>query len=186
MQKNIYITAGVLVSVIVAALAALNAGSTTYKIDSPRSDLGNEDSVTLNPIATHEVNTPAQPKEQTISVAASSSSVTSARPTTTPEKTDVASASSVASVQQKSYTIHVENSGTVLSVMEEFAKTSRFEFKTKDFPGLGVLIEEINGLKNADGYYWILYINGKTSDTGASAAEVSQSDSIEWKYEKGY
>ena len=88
--------------------------------------------------------------------------------------------------QKRLYEFVSDKSETVLEAMNEHAAAHQFEFKTREFPGLGVMIESINGLENADGYYWILYINWKNSEKGVSSARVTLGDSIEWKYEKGY
>lgn len=51
---------------------------------------------------------------------------------------------------------------------------------------LGTFVDTINGQKNSDGYYWILYLNGRTSDIGASQTTLNDGDIVEWRYEKGY
>ena len=85
------------------------------------------------------------------------------------------------------YTIPVLSETTVLTAMEAYAAANPdFSFSGNDFPGLGFFVEEINGKKNADGNYWILYVNGKTSQKGVSQATVSSGNTVEWKYEKGY
>mgnify|MGYP001574888162 CR=1 FL=1 len=88
--------------------------------------------------------------------------------------------------------------GSVLDAMRAFSAEGSFNFSGRDFPGLGFFVEEINNLpalhaqawqagkKNAEGYYWILLINGKKSDLGVSQARIQQGDVIEWRYEKGY
>lgn len=76
--------------------------------------------------------------------------------------------------------------GTVLDTMNAFAVPGELSFSGRDFPGLGFFVEEINGTRSADGYYWILYVNGTSSQTGVSETAVSAGDVIEWKYEKGY
>ncbi|MEK7106832.1 MAG: DUF4430 domain-containing protein [Patescibacteria group bacterium] len=76
--------------------------------------------------------------------------------------------------------------GTVLQAMQRLASTSNFAFTGKDYPSLGFFVESINDKKNAGGFYWILYLNGKASDLGASQAKIHAGDEIEWKYEKGY
>lgn len=185
MQKKIYITAGILIAIVVAILLAFSAGSTTYTISSPSDPVSKTIKTTVEAPAT---STAAENEtvHTTSSTETHATAGSLARPTTTPEKTETASTLSSTDEKQTSYTITVEKSGTVLEIMQNFARTSHFDFKTKNFPGLGVMVEEINGLRNGDGYYWILYVNGKTSDKGASAAKVSTGDSIEWKYEKGY
>ena len=53
-------------------------------------------------------------------------------------------------------------------------------------PGMGAFVESINGQRNTNGFYWILYVNGTSSPTGASQTLVHANDSLEWRYEKGY
>ena len=57
-------------------------------------------------------------------------------------------------------------------------------FTSTYYSGLGYLIDELNGVKNENGMYWTLYVNGKYSVVGASGYKLSEGDSIEWKYEK--
>lgn len=83
-----------------------------------------------------------------------------------------------------SFMAHAE--GTVLEAMNVAASEGELSFSGRDFPGMGFLVEEINGLKSADGYYWILRINRTLSEKGVSQARVSPGDSVEWRYEKGY
>lgn len=88
--------------------------------------------------------------------------------------------------QQTAVTFSAETRGTVLEVMQTRAEKGEFSFSGRDFPGLGFFVEEINGKRNANGYYWILYVNGTSSQTGVSQTVLSAGDVIEWKYEKGY
>lgn len=73
---------------------------------------------------------------------------------------------------------------SVYEAMTALASTTDFTFKSKYYPGLGFFIEEINGVKNADGFYWTLYINGRYSTVGASQYILKDKDRYEWKYEK--
>ena len=107
-------------------------------------------------------------------------------PQTETSPTKITTAPPQTEQKKNSYIFAAKRSETVLDAMRDYSSFTQFDFKTKEFPGLGVMIEEINGLKNGDGYYWILYINGKDSAKGASAAQVQSGDTIEWKYEKGY
>ena len=90
------------------------------------------------------------------------------------------------SASGKSYNGEVKEGETVLGAMNTLASGGGFRFASKDFPGMGAFIESINGKKNADGFYWILYVNGKSSDLGVSQAKIRAGDNIEWRYEKGY
>jgi len=84
------------------------------------------------------------------------------------------------------YTIPVTSSSTALAAMETYAVSNQhFSFSGRDFPGLGLFLEEIGGKKNKDGYYWTLFINGKLSELGASSAQVIPGDTLEWRYQEG-
>ena len=83
------------------------------------------------------------------------------------------------------YTIPILARGTVLNAMYAFAASSNFSFSGREFSGLGLFVEEINGRKNGDGFYWTLFINNELSEKGASQTEVSPADSVEWCYQKG-
>ena len=85
-----------------------------------------------------------------------------------------------------SITFTATTASSVLDVMHTLAAEGSFSFSGRDFPGLGFFVEEMNGRKNMDGYYWILYVNGTPSQTGASQTMLSDGDTIEWRFERGY
>jgi hypothetical protein len=71
--------------------------------------------------------------------------------------------------------------------MAELSQVSSqpFIFSTKNYPGMGQFVEEINGIKNdfKQNKYWIYYINNKSAIAGISQYIIQQGDIIEWKYE---
>lgn len=83
------------------------------------------------------------------------------------------------------YSFIAREKGTVLSAME-MERAKGLIFTSKNYPALGVFIESIDGLKSTEGMYWILYLNGATSTSGASQAYVAPGDTVTWKYEAGY
>ncbi|OGG79496.1 hypothetical protein A3A39_04845 [Candidatus Kaiserbacteria bacterium RIFCSPLOWO2_01_FULL_54_13] len=83
-------------------------------------------------------------------------------------------------------TFAADTEGTVLNVMNALKSEDKLSFSGRDFPSLGFFVEEINGLRSTDGYYWILIINGEKSKLGASSARVQPGDVVEWRYEEGY
>jgi len=85
-----------------------------------------------------------------------------------------------------SITFTATTASSVLDVMNTLAAEGSFSFSGRDFPGLGFFVEEMNGRKNMDGYYWILYVNGTPSQTGASQTMLSDGNTIEWRFERGY
>lgn len=59
-------------------------------------------------------------------------------------------------------------------------------FVVREYPGMGAFVESIGGVKNADGYYWILWVNGAKAAAGASSVIVHEGDQFRWVYEQGY
>jgi len=86
----------------------------------------------------------------------------------------------------KTYGAYIAKSESVIELMRTLASGGDFTFIGKDYPSLGFFVESINGVKNGDGKYWILYINGTSSDLGASSAIIKSGDTVEWRFEKGY
>lgn len=80
------------------------------------------------------------------------------------------------------YDISVEKGTTAYDAMAKLASSTSFSFSAKYYSGLGHFIDAINGIKNANGNYWTLYVNGKYATVGASAYVLSENDGIEWKY----
>jgi len=84
------------------------------------------------------------------------------------------------------YPVYVEAGSTVLDAMREVASSSSFTFTGREHPGLGFFVESLNGKKSVDGYYWFLYVNGASSDTGASQTVLHPGDIVEWRYQHSY
>ncbi|MBI5222729.1 MAG: DUF4430 domain-containing protein [Candidatus Magasanikbacteria bacterium] len=77
------------------------------------------------------------------------------------------------------------SSATVLDLMKELQFEHQISFSGKDYPGMGMFVEEINGVKNDNqaNKYWIYYINGQSAQVGISNYIIKPNDLIEWKYE---
>lgn len=73
--------------------------------------------------------------------------------------------------------------GTVESLMQDQRNTGTLVYESSQHPMLGSFIESINGRKNGDGAFWMLYINGTLSSRGMSSATVVPGDRIEWRHE---
>jgi len=85
------------------------------------------------------------------------------------------------------YTIPITSSGVALGAMKEYSAKSEnhFLFTARTFTGLGEFIESINGVRNENGFYWTLFINGGLSEYGVSSLPVAPGDVLEWRYQKG-
>lgn len=100
-------------------------------------------------------------------------------------QTAVSNAAITLAVGVETYAAPLPASRTVLDTMKALqASRPGFTFTGSDFPSLGFFVESINGKKAASGYNWMLYINGRKSDVGASQAVIHAGDRIEWKYEQ--
>lgn len=84
------------------------------------------------------------------------------------------------------YAVPVLSEGTVQDAMLAFAATSEFSFSGRSYAGLGFFVEEIGGRRNENGNYWFLYVNGESSQKGASQTRVAPGDVVEWRYKKSY
>ena len=89
-------------------------------------------------------------------------------------------------VGETAYTVDVTPRATVINAMNQLVTEGRITYTSKNFPGLGVFIDSINGTKSGDGMQWILYINGSPATVGAGSLEIHEGDVIEWKYEKEF
>lgn len=84
------------------------------------------------------------------------------------------------------YQFTVTATGTVLEAMKTHQTTKpAFTFAGREFTGLGLLVESINGQSSANGFYWTLYINNTLADRGVSTAMVYPDDLITWRYQNG-
>jgi hypothetical protein len=105
----------------------------------------------------------------------------------TPQSQIASPASNVTvSVEGYSYGAYIAENESVLDVMRQLAASQNFAFTGREYPSLGFFVESINGKKNADGAYWFLYVNGTSSDTGASQTMLHAGDVVEWRYEKNH
>jgi hypothetical protein len=66
-------------------------------------------------------------------------------------------------------------------VQKESSKENNFSFKYKEYPSLGIFIDEINEVGGDSGKYWIYYINGKEASVGVSKNIIKSGDIISWE-----
>src|SRR3989344_848736 len=83
------------------------------------------------------------------------------------------------------YEAWLPEGSTAYDLLISAAENSEFEFRGKNFWGLGFFVEEINGLAQnpKEDMYWIYYINGEKALVGVSQYTIQPNNSIEWKYE---
>jgi hypothetical protein len=92
----------------------------------------------------------------------------------------------VAASTTRSFELPIEGGTSLADAMTALAKHSDFSFRSHESSGMGMFIDSIEGLSNADGYYWILWINGAKAGVGASSLVLHPGDEVGWRYEKGY
>lgn len=73
---------------------------------------------------------------------------------------------------------------TVLQILETLdSEDTQIRLVTKEYSGLGVLVESIGGITNGDeGKYWQYTVNGTMPQVGADAFVVTDEDRIEWLF----
>lgn len=71
----------------------------------------------------------------------------------------------------------------VFQATETLAKNNNLAFESKNYEGLGALIEKINTKKNgADNRYWQYFVNNQKPDVGAGLYVLQPGDLVEWKF----
>jgi hypothetical protein len=77
----------------------------------------------------------------------------------------------------------IKTETSVLELMKILSDANKIEFKYQD-SGAGAFIVAINGIQNdsAKNWYWLLYLNGKMAETGASDLKLKDGDRAEWRY----
>lgn len=90
-------------------------------------------------------------------------------------------------VGEERYEAQVSLGSSVYDAMK-YAEAQGFEFKGREFSGMGFFVEEIQGKAQSDraGMYWIYSINGKKAEVGVSSYIIQPNDVISWSYEQSY
>lgn len=88
-------------------------------------------------------------------------------------------------VGDKTYDVRVPEGSEVIDAIIA-AKNLGLTYDGREFMGLGLRVDEINGVRSKDGFYWFLYINDRSSDFGASQMTLKAGDTVEWRYKQGY
>jgi len=73
---------------------------------------------------------------------------------------------------------------TVFSLLEELAKENNFPIETTFYPGVGVFIESIDGVKGGtDNKWWQYWVNNKLGEVAVDKKEVKPGDEVEWRFD---
>lgn len=72
---------------------------------------------------------------------------------------------------------------SLLQFMRALSQANNFTLKTKEYKGLGALIEQIGSTANgAGGRYWQYWVNNSYASVGADQYTIKPGDVIEWKF----
>ena len=87
-------------------------------------------------------------------------------------------------LQAKPITIAVDQ--TVLQVLQTLNDTDqKVRLTTKEYSGLGVLVESLGGMSNGtNAKYWQYKVNGTMPQIGADQYKLKAGDSVEWYFAK--
>lgn len=78
--------------------------------------------------------------------------------------------------------VSISSGETVLQVLQKIdAQDPLLELSTKEYSGLGALVDGMHGNKNgADNKYWQYKVNGVMPQVGAGELKLKSGDSVEW------
>ncbi len=110
--------------------------------------------------------------------------------TTPPEKSAVQEVTQTGTVSLTveglygSKSVSISQNETVLEILQTLnAEDPQLELSTKEYSGLGILVESIHGNKNGtDNKYWQYKVNGVMPQIGADKFELNNGDLIEWYF----
>jgi len=77
--------------------------------------------------------------------------------------------------------VDVDESTTAYSALVNAAQKQEIKIKSKEYD-FGILVEEIDGVRNAKDKAWVYFVNSKAGTISANKQKISQGDILEWKY----
>jgi len=81
------------------------------------------------------------------------------------------------------FDIQIDSGYTVYDLFLNEKVKNNFDVKSKNYEGVGSLIESIGGIKNGEkGRYWQYWVNGKYSDVAADKYILKNGDFVIWKF----
>lgn len=86
-------------------------------------------------------------------------------------------------VFDKNYEIGIKEGDSVFEAMKNLQKNegNNFSFNYKEYPSLGIFINQMNNIKDGNGKYWIYSINDKEASVGVSKYVLKEGDIIKWE-----
>jgi hypothetical protein len=92
------------------------------------------------------------------------------------QNVNVNSNSNQNTTQQSTITYQGEEGKSALQILKE-----KYQTQTKEFTGMGEFVQSINGVVPDSSHFWAFYVNGVSSQVGASQYQTKATDNIEWK-----
>lgn len=81
--------------------------------------------------------------------------------------------------------IQIMQGESVLALTERASGANNWQFETKDYGSLGLLVTKIGEKENSqDNKYWHYYVNGQLADIGAGNYKLNGGEKIEWVFEE--
>lgn len=82
--------------------------------------------------------------------------------------------------------VKVQSGATVLEMLKVLdAQDPQVALGTKEYSGLGTLVESIGGITNGtDNKYWQYMVNGEMPQVGADVLVLEEGDSVEWEFKE--
>jgi len=83
----------------------------------------------------------------------------------------------------RTFQVALSENSTVFSLLKKLAERENFKTESKEYEGMGVLVESIDGVKNGVGNkYWQYWVNGELPMVAADKKEIKKGDRVEWKF----
>lgn len=70
---------------------------------------------------------------------------------------------------------------TVFDLLKAVEQRHGVQLDTRNFPGVGIFIEGINGVRNTNTMYWQFWVNDEYAQVGASQYILKGGDRVLWK-----
>lgn len=90
------------------------------------------------------------------------------------------------SINDETHEFIVPESISLYDMMKLARQRGIIQFREREFEGVGLLIEEINGISNdiEKDAYWSYSINGRNPSSGITEYSLKANDLIQWRYTK--
>ncbi|MBI2577646.1 MAG: DUF4430 domain-containing protein [Candidatus Wildermuthbacteria bacterium] len=70
---------------------------------------------------------------------------------------------------------------TVWQLLQALERRHGIILETRNFAGVGIFVEGINGIRNTNTQYWQYWVNGEYAKVGAGQYKLKNGDEVLWK-----